>query len=450
MNPWEDEIMLLDPAANLYFKGEFTSTAWAFQKSDEFWACNTPLYSGSLFFWIKIFGYGILQVRMFNVFLITISAILIWLLLKRTSFITSPFRRIVFYISFVFAHGISFICGSGRYDSISILLFSLALYILSIKKYFPRSILLFFVGFLFPIGGLQLIAMTMIIGITAILFFKQKVFKELIYIGSGIFIGIISLLTFYFSKGVLSTFFFSTFGSQHTISGQIGQFLIQNDQDGFVRYSDFFRIFTTDQTLLVLIPICIVIFIVSLKENAIYSNKPILFFLVLGLFMPIGMFVLGKFPLYYSWMAIIPLLIFIFSDRVSIVIQNYNLIFRMVIYTSIIFMIAVGRPAKLFSFENNIKGREIDIEYFNQNFNKKDEVYSDFRYYYELKPRVGMLYTPNYTGSQLLPNYPEAEKVRINKLFIQMSNLDRAVNKIGGEWRQIDFNYGEYFIFERE
>lgn len=450
--PWEDEVMYLDPVANLYFNGNYSSNAWAFQKSDEFWACNVPLYSLPLYYWIKIFDFGLVQARMFNIVMVAFSALLFWLFSKYSNLIKSSFRRVILFVSLLCSDSIIFISICGRYDSIALLLLTFFLYIVTINNKYKR-LLLFLIGLLLPIGGLQLVAMYAIIGLITFLVFKKQYLHEFILVSSGLLIGFISLFAFYLSKGVLSTFIYSTFGSQHTISGQFGQLVIQNDQAGLARYTDFFRMFVADQTLAVLIIISIFFFLLSLKDKIIYSHKATLFFLFSGLFIPIGMFILGKFPIYYTWMAVIPLLIFIFSDRVYMVLQNLNIFIKISIYVAIVIMIIMMSSYRnLFSIENWSRShlRETEIEYFNKYFNDDDWVYSDYKYYYKLKPRVDMLFTPNYTGSQLLPSYPEDEKRRINKLFIKKDDLDETLNKIGGVWTSTLISYDNYLIYERE
>src|SRR5436309_406192 len=51
---WQDEVMFADPAVNLYFGHGFTTSAW-YQHRDTFFGGNSPLYSMTLYPWIRVF-----------------------------------------------------------------------------------------------------------------------------------------------------------------------------------------------------------------------------------------------------------------------------------------------------------------------------------------------------------------------------------------------------------
>ncbi len=44
LNAWQDQVMFVDPAANLYFGNGLTSSTWFAQTKDKFWAGYPPLY----------------------------------------------------------------------------------------------------------------------------------------------------------------------------------------------------------------------------------------------------------------------------------------------------------------------------------------------------------------------------------------------------------------------
>jgi len=74
--PWGDEPGYTDPAVNLALGRGFTSTTWYAQTGEEFWAGNVPLHQITLAAWLKVFGFGIDQVRSINVVWVTGSLFL--------------------------------------------------------------------------------------------------------------------------------------------------------------------------------------------------------------------------------------------------------------------------------------------------------------------------------------------------------------------------------------
>lgn len=72
--PWYDEIQFVDPAANLYFRNSFTSTAYGWERAHDLHA-HHPLYSLLLAQWFKITGFGLAQARALNYVLVILTAL---------------------------------------------------------------------------------------------------------------------------------------------------------------------------------------------------------------------------------------------------------------------------------------------------------------------------------------------------------------------------------------
>src|SRR3954468_20431127 len=59
----DDDVLLTDPGANLYFGTGFISSAWPGQTKDELFGGNLPLYPLAIAGWMKLFGFGALPLR---------------------------------------------------------------------------------------------------------------------------------------------------------------------------------------------------------------------------------------------------------------------------------------------------------------------------------------------------------------------------------------------------
>ncbi len=149
---WLDEVLLTDPAANLYLGHGFTSSAWYYQTKDEFWACNAPLHAVLLYHWMKLFGFSLIAVRSLNYGLMAISVLIIWLSVSRLNLVTFARSRIILVILLLLGEGVTFNYLSGRYDCLAISLFAAALFAYSIQSIWLRCILLLGIGIFIPIA----------------------------------------------------------------------------------------------------------------------------------------------------------------------------------------------------------------------------------------------------------------------------------------------------------
>jgi len=70
---WIDEVVLAEPAANLALYDSFTSAAWYHQNYQEFHVSTSFLYTVLLALWIKVLGFSIEKVRLFNYVLMLLS-----------------------------------------------------------------------------------------------------------------------------------------------------------------------------------------------------------------------------------------------------------------------------------------------------------------------------------------------------------------------------------------
>lgn len=145
--PWTDEALFLDPAANWFFTGRFTSSLWHTQSFGEFWISNAPLYSMLLAGWLEVFGFGLISARALNLFL---QAVLVWLCLdwanRRLMF--RPSQLILLALLLTLPNAAAFMARSGRYDLLACLVATGLVICLSQEKLIRACVLIS--GFLMP------------------------------------------------------------------------------------------------------------------------------------------------------------------------------------------------------------------------------------------------------------------------------------------------------------
>ena len=123
LDTWWDEVLFIDPAANLHFGQGLKSSAWFAQSKDEFWAGYPPLYSFLLYLWIQIFGFSLSVARSLNYVLVALSAFILWKTVVRLNLITLAIWRVFLLILLLVIVGYGFDFRPGRPDVLMITLF---------------------------------------------------------------------------------------------------------------------------------------------------------------------------------------------------------------------------------------------------------------------------------------------------------------------------------------
>lgn len=406
LNPvWLDEVLFTDPAANFYLGNGFTSSAVWNLKKDDFYAHSSLLYPLLLFGWLKLFGFSIVKVRLLNFFLIAISVLTIWLSTIRLRLINSSWGRISLVIILLCGEGITFSYVSGRYDSLCILLSAFALLAYSIKNNRLRYICLAFLGMLFPITGLALCSYSINLGFLLIIYLKRLFLKEYISSLFGSAIGIIFLYFVYTINGVWNVYFkYSTEYSIVNNQGNTNQFL-----PGFTRRLNL--LFTApqllggvrvDKSFQILVIITVILVLYQIFKKQFKFNSFLSFGLISIIYIPIVTFFLSKYPIYYSWMAFIPLSICVCSSITEIVPKNRS--YPAKLFLSLVFLVLLVN-ASYFGLPNYLikavsKWEPLDytkVENFIETTIREDDIaYSDYTAFYAIKKKADFVFFPLY------------------------------------------------------
>ncbi|BAQ66224.1 hypothetical protein [Geminocystis sp. NIES-3709] len=406
---WLDEVTLTEPASNLYFNNSFTSASWYHQTSDEFHVSTSFLYTILLSCWFKILGFSLLSARLFNYILMIISSLILWLAVFRLNLITFSWLRIFLVISFLLTAGITFNYISGRYDVICILLSLSVLLVYSIHNSKWRYSIIIFLGILFPLAGLSSIVFFTILSIILLVYNYRLFWREYIFINVGFLSGIIFLYFIYSINNVWDDFLSMSLG--HSVASS------NSDINLFAKFIDKISQVFNQQNTEYLCRGCldnftwqflvIILFILLFYEilTKIFSfRSPISFGVVTIIIIPITMCFLGKYPIYYSWMSIIPLIISIGASLNKILLTNQNFwskkLILLVCFILWVKAMSYGLPQELKNARYNWD--KIDYEkvenFVKTNIDKNDVVYGDFSTFYAVKPKAKNVFFPLYHG----------------------------------------------------
>ncbi len=444
---WIDEVSYSDPAVNYNLGAGFVSTSWASQSNTEFWASNAPLHQFLLTPWLSLFGISITAVRSFDLFLFFLSSLILWLLMIKLQIGRRLLTRIIILLCFWCGEMISWIYRCGRPDVITILL---ALLTFWSYYYFlkPKGwLLIALIGFLSPIAGIQL---PPFIVVTLFVFFlisneRTKIIRFGLLYSISVFAGLGCLLAFLYLKGVALRFLQMTFAAGYTFTGDIAQKVLLNDSkvnarisdkfDTLFNYSDFF---TRDHSFLILFVLLTILFIYFLTKGTIKIKSVAFYGYLFSLSLPAIMLLLGRYPVYYSWMGyiIIILLTAHYLDLADLSKPIKNSCYLILIVTTFL-----GLPLQIIKSYITPNNDQTIIKYFiERNITKADIVYSDHITYYPLKRLTKECYFNSYSGGRGLPNFPAEQLNRINCIILSDVKSDVKIKSIWEReiWMAID------------
>ena len=443
---WMDEVMLSDPAVNLYLGNGFTSSAWWHQPSTAFHAGTSLLYPLLLYVWLKLFGFSLEIVRSFNYFLITVSIIVIWLAIIRLKIIHSPWIRISLLISIILSESVSLSYISTRYDSLGIFLCSIILLIATLSHIYLRLILLIALGFLFPLTGLMLVAYSAILIILIIVYSHGKYWKESLALSFGIVLGGLSLYQLYSHQGVWDSYLIFINNQSYQKLSLIPKILRVFVKDSFCNG------LRKDYSSIILFQSLLILAAYKIIKKRFHLFSFVSFGLLIVMTIPIGMCGLGRYPLYYSWTTFIPLAISVCVTFDQILSSKPNkkllTIFWAIFMLSIVGSAMVGFPSYFNIAVKYWHARDYNRvnDFIEQYTDQEDYVLGDYSIFYAIKknniPVIFPLKTLGLTSK---------EKEQINVVIMKPNmpdeswqpNLENTLEFLGGDWEKINNKPGE-------
>ena len=421
-----DEVTYSEPAVNLYLGRGFTSSAWYGQGRDEFWAGNVPLHAAVLFVWLKLFGFGILSIRSLNFVMISVSALLLWLAVKRLGLIRLARYRVAMVLLVHSGYGIFYSYRTARPDSICILLASAALLAYSIPHRKSRLAALGGLGVLFPIAGLQLAAFAATVGLLLLIFLRMRCFREVVTVGLGCVVGGFLLFAFYSCHGVWDAFLASTIGTHGAAgrnAGLVYKCLRWTGKMGGIRDFSF-----------VVLALASLLLAISFRVRRRFAwRSPLGFAIAAAVAIPAAIFLLGVYPIYYAWMGYIPVGICLCSAMATSQ-DVLSARFRRVAFPAVIGLACFfGPPMILGICAVNWKDRDYRRveEFVRSHLRDDDRVIHDGAAFYAVKTKVAAV-----TGRHYRKAMTPEEKDQISVLFIDPCWLEAYRKDLGGRWTE--------------
>lgn len=289
--PWHDELCFTDTAINYVTKGEWYSNVWNYTYQ--------PLYEYVLIGWLKVFGVSHAVVCNLNIVLSFIVFLLLERELLRRGLMTKPSTGYLFVVAYWFEFYFASLMTKGRIDIMS-LLFTLVLIsnimILGLKW---KRLALVFISSVLLMG-------TTIYNIPVVSFFilclwifnyngagrKEWFVKGMVTL-CGFSLSFFLICVFYYRQELLLYYLSSFFTFQNT------------EELGFL--NKLASSYATISSLLLILAGAVL----TIRRYGRKSRQ--VSWLVIIMLVPVFMIISGRYQSYYSWMFIIPMLIYILS-----------------------------------------------------------------------------------------------------------------------------------------
>lgn len=427
--PWCDEVMYLDPAVNLYQGHGFTSGAWYAQDMDKFWAGNVPLYQFVLLGWLKFFGFGITSVRSFHYVMFGLATFVGWWAIRRLGLVSSPRYRLLFCLVLLLCSSSAFVYRSARPESLVLLISAFALFAFSIRARGLRLFLLALSGGLLLWSGLQMGVYLFLLGgiwwLNGVRRFRLEV--AILCAGSVAAMGLLYL--FYTNHGVWGDFVASI--RYHTIANEVESGYGVGLKNGIKKLPTIYQDYS-------FFPLLIIVAWIGwrlARARQLRRGSPFLFGVLTAMVVPLVLYVVGVFPLYYFWMAFLPLALGVCSELGRVFERSSASFARCSIFILLVAVCAVGLPRRLAvaAFDWHARSYQPVMKLVAPYVPSDATVFSEFSAYYAAKQNGARVVVP--TGLQPLR---DEDRKRISVAILHNPDAGSLARGYGGEWKQVD------------
>jgi len=454
-NVWCDEVWFSEPAVNLIQHGSFTTTTWQFQPGNTFPTVNCPLYSMTLVPWLKLTGTSLISVRSLNYSLMAVAGFLVWLISWRFGLVKSSTLRLFMVAILHLGYGISFAYRCSRPDILGLV--SLAILALSFQFQGRaiRQVCLFILAAMTVWVGLQVSLFAWFAVAAAWLFLRRGLLRELVVLSAGMAFGLISVLLFFASHGVLSYFLPMVVGWLGKRYAHAPQLPLSTRL--FTVLRDSLASSVDDFTTLVLILGLVIVLALSWKRLSVPSRGFLGWMIFLILATPLLFNLVGHYAFYYSYARFVPATLAFFAGWSALahdVIQPFSAIrlyaLRLTCYATIVAAVLVGLPMRIFVTlaSSELKPRSELQRFVSSSVRSGDVAFVDDALFFEVKKTASIVYGKNYSSSFLQlhiqgHDFNPEEKRSINVLVIRPEQAEFATNFFGGAWELVNGPFGD-------
>lgn len=396
LEPWIDEVMLLDTAYNAAVHGSWSTTAWYRVVGEYPFSTYPPLYQMLAAAWIWLFGGSMVVVRSLNLFITFMLGLGCLRLMRRHALPLTPWAVAMFTVLLWGTCEMAWMYRNGRSDMLCALLTVGA--VLAIDRHLTAR------SRLTPWAVMVMSALVVCSGVQAAVYLfvfwlfllavmkgrRREMLRLLVPLAGGLAAGLLLTMLFMLAHGRLVAFVSSLVQYSATLSaiaiavlpwvGEAFSFdatpYLQKLQDlgATSGLGDRLAPIVTFRSFVILAAVALIAYVVSLRKVLGDSGFLALLFAV-GV--PFVMMLAGRFPDYYRWMAFLPLLMALTSIAVRR--RWWAAVFGILAAVLAVQGIRSMQPAQQWSYARmrSFVGR--------QHFAVTDAVVCPFSVFYEMK-----------------------------------------------------------------
>jgi hypothetical protein len=437
---WVDEMGYADPAVNLARGNGLTSSVWYNVYWGKLWFAYPPLYQFLLAPWVAWFGVNLTAIRLFNVTLISATAVALWHYTVRSGLFPSMLGRAMVVLLPLLGYGISFSYRSARPDTLCVLLAALALYASLLPDPRWRAAALIAIGALVPWAGVQLAVFAIIVAVLIGFWWLREAITVFRPLGVGMGLGLIALLGFYVANGSLYGFLASTFGAVHTITGEIAQIVLLHDPRSLFHIEQLPSLLLPavleDRSSVFLATAAILLLAALRRSRNAIAFKVSCLAVAAALAIPIVVTIAGRYWLYYTWMGClaigIPLVISVETAPRSPALLPA----RRLAIGCIVLALVVGLPVQLARAYMDRNARDYDAlrAYVRARVAPGDWVLVAPPAYFAVAELGAIPASVGYATGRLAPKIPDDQNQRIKLMIVRPDEVKTQIDRLGGSW----------------
>lgn len=409
--------MFADPAISYHLGQGFTSTAWYGQSRGATFAGCPVLYQLLLAGWLKCWGLSITAVRSLG-YVLTLGGLwLIWLAVVRGKCIRRKWLRGGMFCMLLTGYGMTFVYRCGRVESLLIFLCGASAFAVTVRDARWRLCILFALGAATSWSAFHAPVFAAVAWALALCIRRGAGWQNVLSFAAGGVSGLVGYMAYVHAQDP---------------EGRIQQAV----QKLFIFGGHSAPSGLADPSLLLLYALLLVLFTCQAKKNQITSLHPVaLFSLIAAMMVPAAVWVVGRYPIYYSWMAWVLLIPGVFQ-ALDVSWNGIRNIWRAGVVSILIVAGCIGLPARLALtvYEWKVRDYKPVEDLIAKHVKQDDWVFTDYGGYYAVKPRAAMTAT-----EWFIPAMSGDDKKRLTWMIVAPENFVRWSKELGGGW--IDSGY---------
>jgi hypothetical protein len=291
-----------------------------------------------------------------------------------------------------------------------------------------KYISLFIISVLVPWAGLQFIPFLFLLICILFLFDRNEFLKTAIATGSGSFLGGVLLIGLYSYNNVLDDFLDSIV--PHTGTG---------DQT-FLKLDQLVHIYGQDYSYIALVFIVLAFYFYKItRKKGLGFLSTFKYCFIIAVICPVFLHFSGKYPLYYTWMAYVPLCVGFLGELSRHNLEKFQ---QILVGITILCISAIGLPARtaVTAIQWEQRSYETVNELVSKSIISTDTVLTSYQGYYAAKNNSSEVLLPTliFNSYTRIDSSEAVNFNSINKIIAEPGQLKKFKNKFNGNWRKIE------------